>query len=216
MLTMDTAARIKQRMEALGMDQHELAKAVGVSQPAIHKLVTGKTRYSRHITAIAAVLGTTADYLEGRTSNPTRFTRNIEPGPDIAGRIPLISWVAAGQWAEVVDNYAPGEAEKFIYTTAHVGPHAFALRVKGDSMENPYGKPSYPEGCIIIVDPDRSVVSGARVVARLDDVEEATFKVYVEDAGRRFLKPLNPQYPTLAVNSHATICGVVVQTIIEE
>lgn len=31
---------------------------------------------------------------------------------------------------------------------------SFALRVKGDSMENPSGKKSIPEGAVIVVDPD--------------------------------------------------------------
>lgn len=141
---------------------------------------------------------------------------NVLPAAAHVSSVPLISWVQAGSWCEIVDSYAPGEGEKPVYTTKRVGPHAFALRVRGDSMENPKGRPSYPEGSIIIVDPDRPAVSGSRVVVRLEDSEEATFKVYVEDAGRRYLKPLNPQYPIIEVTGLATICGVVVQTIIEE
>ena len=103
-----------------------------------------------------------------------------------------------------------------MYTTKDVGPHAFALRVRGDSMENPRGRPSYPAGCIIIVDPAVTAKPGDRVIARLENTKEVTFKQYEEDAGRKYLKPLNPQYPTLEITEGATFCGVVVQTIIDE
>jgi SOS-response transcriptional repressor LexA len=65
-------------------------------------------------------------------------------------------------------------------------------------MTSPHGK-SYPEGCIIFVDPDQrgGIVSGDRVIAKLNGADAVTFKVYIEDAGRRFLKPLNTQYPPI-------------------
>ena len=102
-------------------------------------------------------------------------------------------------------------------STQNLGPHAYCLRVVGDSMvnTNPNGY-SYPEGAIIFVDPDASVVSGARVVAKIPDSDMATFKVYVEDAGRRFLKPLNSQYPTIEMTDEMVICGVVRGMLREE
>lgn len=71
---------------------------------------------------------------------------------------------------------------------------AYALRVRGDSMTAPHGK-SYPEGAIIIVEPERrSPVNGERVIAKLDGSSDVTFKVYKEEDGRRWLQPLNAQY----------------------
>lgn len=46
------------------------------------------------------------------------------------------------------------DAEEWVYTTALVSEMAFALRVRGDSMTNPLGSPSIPEGSIVIVEPD--------------------------------------------------------------
>lgn len=136
---------------------------------------------------------------------------NIEPGPDIVGRVPLISWVQAGAWAEVIDNHQPGQAEEWRLTTAKVSKNAFALRVKGDSMTNPNGSPSIPEGYIIIVDPYRQAENGDLIVARLDDSMEATFKKLVIDGGLRYLKPLNPAYPVIQINGNCTIVGKVVK-----
>jgi SOS-response transcriptional repressor LexA len=125
-------------------------------------------------------------------------------------RVPLISWVTAGQWREVVDNFQPGDAEQWIDTTKRVGASAFALRVRGDSME-----PRCPDGAIIIVDPEREAVNGSLVVVRLQDDAEATFKRLVMEGGRRFLAPLNPRYPVIEITGPAVVCGVVRQVLID-
>lgn len=117
-------------------------------------------------------------------------------------RIPLISWVRAGQWSDVQDNYHPGEADEWVdaYDT-QPGDSTFALRVTGDSMTSPYpGDRSFPDGTIIIVDPGRASNAGDYVVAKDVETQQATFKRLVHDGGRWFLKPLNPSYPTQAID----------------
>lgn len=142
---------------------------------------------------------------------------NVEEGPDIRGRVPLISWVQAGAFCQSVDLFEPGDAERWLLTTQNLGPHAYALRVKGDSMVNPIpGGHSYPEGVIIFIDPDTVVTNGCRVIARIPDADEATFKVYSEDAGKKWLKPLNPQYPMIEMTDEMMICGVVRAVLREE
>lgn len=122
---------------------------------------------------------------------------DVSPGPDVKGRVPLISWVQAGVWNEAIDIYEPGYAEEWLPILQNGGSQAYALRVEGDSMTSSYGK-SYPEGTIIIVNPDlRSPSTGQRVVAKLNGTNKVTFKVFVEEDGRRWLKPLNPQHPPI-------------------
>lgn len=132
---------------------------------------------------------------------------NVSPGPSIRGRVPLISWVQAGEWAEIVDNFAPGEADEWRDTTASIGPHAFALRVEGDSMTAPSGL-SIPEGAVVIVDPDTEYRNGSIVVAKLVDTQEATLKKLVVDGPNKYLKPLNPAYAPIPINGNCRIVGV--------
>lgn len=137
---------------------------------------------------------------------------NTEPGPDIQGRVPLISWVQAGAWSEIIDNLAVGDAEEWISCPVSHSPATFVLRVRGESMLNPYGRPSFHDGDLIFVDPERPAVHGSLVVVRLDDDKEATFKRLVVEGDRRYLKALNPAWPEpmMQINGHATICGVVI------
>ena len=138
---------------------------------------------------------------------------NIAPARDLRNEVPLISWVQAGDWQNLVDNFHAGDAERWVATNASVGKHAFALRIVGDSMTNPSGAPSFPEGTIIIVDPEREASSGRYVVVRQKSDTECTFKQLVRDAGKHYLKPLNPRYPLLEMLPDAVICGVLVQAV---
>lgn len=121
-------------------------------------------------------------------------TSNVEPAPAVREGVPLISWIQAGSWAEASDPYHPGEADTFVPSLKPTSARAFALRVRGDSMTSPHGR-SYPEGSIIIVEPERRMpVNGERIVAKLANSNEVTFKVYKEEDGRRWLQPLNPSH----------------------
>lgn len=139
---------------------------------------------------------------------------NIEPGPDIKGKIPLISWVQAGNWVEVVKAFSREDAEDWVLAPRRMSGQAFALRVRGVSME-----PRYRDGDVIYVDPDIRAEHGKRVIVRLDDEREATFKELVIEGDRKFLKPLNPDWPgpkLIPINGNATIVGVVVGTWVPE
>jgi len=144
-----------------------------------------------------------------------RADRNVHPARDLQREVPLISWVQAGDWNNLVDTFQPGHAERWIATYAKVSKHAFALRVLGDSMTNPHGAPSFPEGTIIIVDPERSAQPGKFVVVRQKSDTECTFKQLVRGAGAHYLKPLNPRYPVLEMLPDAVISGVVIQAVMD-
>lgn len=142
---------------------------------------------------------------------------NAKPVRPFGHTIPLISWVSAGLFCEAIDLFEPGVAEDWLPCSKKYGPHAYALRIEGDSMVSPYaGQRSYPPGYIVFVDPDRQVENGSRVIAKIPGSNEATFKVYAEDAGKRFLRPLNPAYPTIEMTEEMILCGVVVGGTWEE
>jgi SOS-response transcriptional repressor LexA len=140
---------------------------------------------------------------------------NVYAGPPIRAQVPLISWVQAGTWSANIDNFQPNDAEKWLETTARVGPRAYALRVSGDSMTDPGGTRSFTEGMILIVDPDIEARPGQFVIVRQNHDTECTFKQLLRDGGRFYLKPLNPRYPILELREDAVICGVVRQATMD-
>lgn len=132
------------------------------------------------------------------------------------GKVPLISWVQAGAWCEAISNFEAHDADSWLSCPAPISPQGYALKVLGDSMTNPGPGRSYPAGCIIFVDPEAETKTGDRVIARVPRTNEATFKILVEDAGRQFLRPINPQYPIIDITEETHICGKVVGSFIPE
>jgi SOS-response transcriptional repressor LexA len=133
---------------------------------------------------------------------------NVEPFREPRAKLPLISWVSAGGREEANDPYLPGAAEAWIEFDTLASKSAFCLRVRGISMVRPDGT-GFPDGCLIAVEPARKPASGDFVVVRFNDDNEATFKQYFVEGRTKYLRPLNPSYPTLMVSPDAQMVGVV-------
>lgn len=207
--------RILERRTALGLSQAQLAEKSGVSQVTIQHLESGRNSTSKKLLDIARALGVTAEWLASG-EGPRREASNVQPAsqPPESFRYPVISWVAAGAWAEAVEPFPPGYSDRYEMSDYDSKGAAFWLEVKGDSMTSPVGT-SIPEGMLILVDTEAEAIPGKLVVAKLADSNEATFKKLVEDGGRRFLKPLNPAYPTEMCLEGCRIVGVVVRATIK-
>ncbi len=124
---------------------------------------------------------------------------------------PLISWVIAGEWRESCEAFQPGDADDWIASTENAGDHGFWLTVRGDSMTCA-GNPSFPEGSRILVKPEAELISGKYYVVKMLDSGESTFKQYIEDAGLKYLRPLNPNYRTIQIDGACKIIGRVIDT----
>lgn len=213
---MSHSAEIAARRKRLGISQAALAELASqkagkkITQQALAKFESRPDARTWHLPALLAALDELEGGKSGKQPVSTPENPNIQPGPEIVGDVPLISWVQAGEFCEAIDHLQLGEdAERFPRMKNH-GPRTYCLRVKGDSMTNPVpGQKTYPAGVIIYVDPDAEVLPGKAVIARLPDTSEATLKILVEDAGIAYLKPLNPQYQMQPVPEGTTFCGVV-------
>jgi SOS-response transcriptional repressor LexA len=185
-----------------------VAKNFGVSQEAARKWVSGESiPATTRATEIARELKVNYEWLIGGQGPMRQQQANTEPGPDVKGYIPLISWVAAGAWTAVEDPYEVGDAEAWVPCPVTHGNHTFVLRVRGMSME-----PEYRDGDWIFVDPDRHAENGSHVVVRLENEQEATFKKLVIEGDRRYLMALNPGWPdrVIEINGNARIVGTVI------
>lgn len=157
-------------------------------------------------------IGLTPGYLDA--GHAVGVEPNVVEGPVLRARVPLISWVQAGNWCEAVDPLQPGDAEEWLFCPVSHGPSTFALRVRGVSME-----PKYRDGAIIYIDPDRSADHLSNVVVRIEGESEVTFKQLVIEGDKRFLRPLNPDWPgpkLISIDSAAVICGVVIGQFIKD
>ncbi|RXN90637.1 hypothetical protein C7R54_12940 [Achromobacter aloeverae] len=150
---------------------------------------------------------------ESASVEPAASPYDLGRARPMQGQVPLISWVQAGALTEVIDNFAPGDGDAWHACPRRHGPHTFALRVRGISME-----PKFQDGDIIFVDPDVAAEHGRNVVVRFEDSKEATFKQLLIEGGHQYLRALNPDWPgprLIEIDASATICGVVIGKFVE-
>ncbi|HEY4133684.1 MAG TPA: S24 family peptidase [Alphaproteobacteria bacterium] len=209
-------ARLRARREAVGLTQEKLAKQCGVSRAAVAQWEAGVTRPSLdNLVRAAKVLGVWLSWLTaGDQSLPDGASPFPPAGDPARRRIPVIDYVRAGLWDAVADPYAQGGSLDEIASDLELSPRAFALVVRGESMD-----PEFRDGDKIIIDPEVTPQPGDFVVAKLERDDEATFKKYrprgldKEGAPIIELVPINPDWPTLLIN--AEYPGHIVGTLIE-
>ena len=212
------AEHVKARREALNLSQVQLAKIAGCSQGTIGNLESGIRAQPRKLLDIARALQVSPEWLEtGRGPMKSSNASNVEPAPIGMYRVPLISNIQAGMWAEIVDNFQPGDAEEWLLTSTKVSGHSFALKIKGDSMYRADNPESFKEGDVVLIDPDVQPKPGGFVAAR-NGKQEATFKRYrprgLNEKGVEYfeLVPLNENYPTMRSDlEEITIIGTAVE-----
>jgi len=219
------------RSRGRGVDIHRQLKSLGVDKTtqAISKWLNGEAMAEADsIAALCSWLKVRREWLEygvlpkeqSTSYNDQRLAvgnqSNISEVNQRFGKVPLISWVQAGAWCEVISNIEVYDGDSWLSCPVPISNQGYALKVHGDSMTNPGPGRSYPAGCIIFVDPEAETTTGDRVIARVPRTNAATRKVLVEDAGRQFLTPINPQYPIIDITEETHICGKVVGSFIPE
>jgi SOS-response transcriptional repressor LexA len=204
---MTLASRIQEAIQ--GKTQAEIARATGRTEGAVTQWLDGSTKSLKANTAalLEAATGYSATWIV--TGRGERRVSNIRPMP-AAQAVPVISSVRAGTWGEINDHEP--DSEEVVYAR-EVKPSrtAFALRVEGDSMTSSDGR-SFPDGTIIIVEPEKAPKAGDYVVAKDVVTQRATFKKLATDGARWYLRALNRDYPTIEIDDPALrVIGVVVE-----
>ena len=204
--------RVRERRKALGLTQAALGEMVGLKKAQISNIESGKrSTPTKNTQMFAKALQTSITYLLGESDEPNVDPDRLPvPGDPHSRPIPVISWVQAGELAEAVDCWpegVSGEGEA-VHARREVGWRAFALRVKGDSME-----PRYLDGDVIVVDPDIGVDTGDPCVARV--AGDVTFKIYYENGTEIRLKATNPKYPDMVFPKGGPVDFRVVGKVVE-
>lgn len=201
------------------LTQSTLAKLIGVSQPTLHRMLTGESKDPRYsnLQAIADYFGVSVEDLRSTDLSAKQKADKIDinvttPAYHGVKPIPVISAVQAGALTEATDPYAVGSGHDVIYTSTETSKWAFALDIKGDSM-----LPEFQPGDKVIIDPEVNPQPGDYVVAK-NHKEEATFKKYrpitYDEQGNLIfeLVPLNPDFARLRSDvSSLQVIGVMVE-----
>ncbi|MBI1179523.1 MAG: hypothetical protein GC201_03130 [Alphaproteobacteria bacterium] len=207
----DLAQRVAQAREARGWSQAELARRVSarrralgkgrVRQQSVNQLEQGDVGAPRYLVELAEVLEVDVGWLAGRNIGASAAGR---PPAEVV-RVPLVSWVEAGDLVDALEPYGPGDAAEWV-PVAHAHDRLIALRVRGQSMDL-----IAADGTTIIVDlNDRDLVDGRHYVFRHDG--RATFKTWREGPPPR-LEPRSsdPDYQPIEPERGVEVVGRVIR-----
>jgi SOS-response transcriptional repressor LexA len=211
--------RIRARRLALKMTQRELSAATGYSHAIVSQWENDLSK-PKNTLLVARALKTSMEWLltgEGNEDDlsvtvSTDGVINVVPADIGIRKIPIINEIQAGCWTESVECRAVDGSIETINTDLELGPMAFALRVKGDSMA-----PEILESDVVVIDPDVDPLPGD-IVAAKNGNHEATLKQFrprgTNDQGQEYfeLVPRNPVYPSMrSDHNHVTIIGTMME-----
>ncbi|WP_043880765.1 LexA family protein [Actinobacillus pleuropneumoniae] len=210
MYSISLGDRIRSRRKELKLTQKDLATALkGVSHVAVSQWESNTTKpNAENILDLSTVLQCDISWLL-RGSGES----NVMPASIGVTKVPLISYVQAGAWTGIDDFRETCGDYEYILTDLDVSGDAFALKIKGDSME-----PEFIAGDIVIIDP-RVEPHAGEFVAAINGDYEATFKKYrpledLDEYGRQHfeLVPLNPDWHSMSsLKQEIRIIGTMVE-----
>lgn len=206
---------IKERRDALGWSQADLARKAGVSQSTIGNIEAGTRghlgRPPPSLPQIARALSATTDELlraagwlgVGPADPPTPATlgassSNAQPEtarPYPSGnRIPVVGSAQLGDNGHFVElEYPVGHGDGWV-DVASRDPNAYALRCRGDSM-----KPRIQSGEFVVVEPNTEVSPGDEVLVKATDGRVMIKKYLYRREGRVHLISVNEAHPSIAL-----------------
>ena len=197
--TMTIAERLKKLRLEKGITQAELANRAKTTQQSVQRIEAGLSDGKRVVEKIAGALQIHPSWL--------LFGEKIgTEGNDLYYNLPILPW-------QNIKLITPDEYDtlpKFPMPKTLCSFQSYILIVKGDSMESQQpGKKTFLPGDKIAIDPDKTLKCWSFVIAQIDNASEPVFKQYFEDGPKKYLKPLNPQYPTIEMSDDMKILGVV-------
>ncbi|WP_272574746.1 LexA family protein [Providencia sp. PROV247] len=201
---------VQQRIKDLGITRESIADKLNKTPGAIGHWLNGRREPSlQEIAAILDIVGVKNATINADGSISVG-NNNIEHSIPVY-EYPLFSKVPAGAFTTNDGVYTINDASSWIPTAKKASDKSFWLEVEGHSMTAPQGtKPSFPEGILILIDPNEPVDTGDFCIAKING-NEFTFKKLTRDAGKVILEPLNPRYELIYVNGNCEIIGKVIK-----
>ncbi|MEY8356948.1 S24 family peptidase [Lachnospiraceae bacterium 54-53] len=189
----DIGKRIKEKREAIGMTQEELAIKLGYkNKSSIAKIETGTNDIVQSkVVEFAKVLDTTVSYLMGWDNNVGPIINGMKH-KKYGTTINVLGRVAAGVPIEAIEDII--DTEEISEEMASTGEF-FGLLIHGDSME-----PRISEGDVVVVRQQDDANSGDIVIAMINGCD-ATCKRLKKYSDGIMLLSNNPKYEPMVFSN---------------
>lgn len=196
------------------MKAAELARAVKMPVPTIHRIVTGKcTRpYQSSIEALAEYFAISKEQLLGEKPLPdeidndfiTPISNRTNISENYIKEIPLIPWNKITTFNKLENSF-----EK-IPCLGTISDEGFSTTMPDSSMS-----PIFSKGNILIFDPIKTPADRSFVLIKLAENNILVFRQMLVDGDYKYLKPLNPDlnvFKMRLLNESDQIIAVLVES----
>lgn len=165
----------------------DLARELGLPQPTVHRMVTGKcpNPHRSSLEPIARYFNVTIDQLKGETPLPDALWGDSLLPIKMTGsrHVPIV------KWQNLPDLTLPAveEDNQFLIAAPDLGKQCFATYMNDSSME-----PHFSIGTTLILDPEKTPKDRSFVLIKLQETDLPVFRQLLVDAEYQYLKALNP------------------------
>ena len=190
--------RIRKIREAKNLSRDQVAAKCNLTPGHIGRIERNNSNNPRFetINKIASALDVSATEILHPPQSQEEIEDSVTPNP-ISHEVPVIGLTKAGRNGFFDDTGLP-KAEGFRKVQRAVDikdPHAYALRVEGDSMS-----PMLESGCVVYASPNDAYGPGDLVVVALAS-NDVIIQKLCQQNGMVILQSVNPSHPPLVLNN---------------
>ncbi len=195
------------KVAAVGARIRELRQAEGLSLEALADRIRQNTGEDVHFTTLQKIERSmrtiSVDWVikiaEALRLQPQDL---LTPEREPIRFVPVLGAIQAGNWREAI---ADADGEYVPIPASAVGPNAFGLRPRGDSMDR-----IVSEKTILVVDPDLYELLDGKLYAVMNGDGETTFKRFRANPPRLEPDSNNPEHQAIPLGrEHVTVIGQV-------
>jgi SOS-response transcriptional repressor LexA len=212
-----------------GLNQSAIARALSLdsSQVVSNWKLAGRDIPARMYPEVAELLGYSVEQMlaeagmSRKAKSPGQVLvlskhpqEKLAAVPPISAVLPIIRLGQIARRGDILQQHHAGhwdKGETFAVRDSQPSKDAFAVRVENDSMTAPGAALSFPEGTVLVIDPEVEATSGTYVLAADPHTGAATFKRLTNDAGTWWLMPLNPMYKAQQIDGPGAVIGTVIE-----
>jgi len=187
----------------------DLARKLGIPQPTMHRIVTGKSPnpHKSNLEPLAEYFDVTVEQLKGEEPLPIDlWSDSLLPTKKVETlQIPIIAWEQLSELEIPIKQ----PSDHFLIIAPHLNPNCFATYMNDSSME-----PQFEKGTTLIIDPDKPFKDRGFILILLDEDNTLVFRQVLIDANYKYLKSLHPDlstFPMRVVEDDDKIFGTLVE-----
>ena len=196
-------------MEVRSLNEAQLARAVEMAQPTMHKLMSGATSDPRISTLvpIADYFGVSIDQLLGLAPLDAKMVISTEKSAHSAIKLPVLPWDHLIEHRENLSKLTLSNWNEWITINKPVNKNGYATRVQNNSFPAPFSN-----NTVISVDPILPVVNGCYVLVKAANTNSISIKKCLFDGSDIWLMSLiEGIQPILFNKDNWLILGVILE-----